>query len=391
MLCGTEIAADTTSDASFEMGYSSAFTAYVLRGSDDALQRALELGKKALAQRLGLSELLAVHNRRLASLIEAALGPAELHRRFARAQEFLTQVSTPFELAHHRWHEMAGRLGVANEELKTLVVKRTKAHGEAIERLEQAQQLALAARAELDHVTRLMTRGEMAAAIAHEINQPLTGIIAQANAAVRWLAGTPPDLDKTRKALERIIGTGHRASEVIGSIRAMFKREDNKKLPFDVNEAIKKTITLAQAELHEERVTVQFNLAHRLPPVLGDWVQMQQVIFNLLMNAIDAMRSVIHRPRVLMITSSLQGDNVSITVADSGIGIDSKIIDRVFDPFYTTKPRGMGIGLSICRSIIETHAGRIWASPSPNGGSVFHIVIPKAHDELAISRGARSA
>jgi C4-dicarboxylate-specific signal transduction histidine kinase len=184
---------------------------------------------------------------------------------------------------------MADRLGAANEELKSLVVKRAEAHGDAMARLGQAQQVAVAARAELDHVTHLSARGEMAAAIAHEINQPLTGIVAQANAAARWLAGSPPDLVKVRNALERIIGAGHHASEVIGGIRAMFKRDDNKRALFDVNEIIEETITLAQAELEDQCVAVQVDLANDLPHVHGDRVQMQQVIVNLIINAIDAM------------------------------------------------------------------------------------------------------
>jgi C4-dicarboxylate-specific signal transduction histidine kinase len=378
--CGREVPAATAiEEPSFEIRYRSALTVYVRGELDDALTDALEIGRNALAKGHGLLRLLTLHHALLASLVEQSAGGTDLQVRLARAKDFFVQVSAPFESAHHQWHELADRLQSANEELETQVEERTKAHREAVERLEQAQQAASAARAELDHATRLMARGEMAAAIAHEINQPLTAIIAQANAAIRWLARNPPDVSKSKDALEKIVAAGHRASDVVGSIRAMFKRDDNKRIPIDTNDIIRETVTLAQSDLRAQRVEVQINLAHDLPRVLGDRIQIQQVVFNLVMNAVDAMRSVTGRPRMLKITSAVQDDgNVTIAVEDSGGGIDPSNVDRIFGPFYTTKPQGMGMGLSICRSIVEAHDGRIWVSSHRDFGSSFHIALPKS-------------
>jgi PAS domain S-box-containing protein len=232
---------------------------------------------------------------------------------------------------------------------------------------------------DLARVSRLTTMGEMTASIAHEVNQPLAAIVANGNAGLRWLASKTPDLDEVHASLKRIISDGHRASEVIGSIRAMFKKEDHGKTRLDINELVHEILALVQGELQINRISVQTDLAPDLPEVLGDRIQLQQVILNLIMNAIEAMISVEGRARALRVSSEQRGpDGVLMSVADSGTGIDSKTIDRIFEPLYTTKPDGMGMGLSICRSIIQAHRGQLSASAGHPHGSVFQVVLPTA-------------
>jgi signal transduction histidine kinase len=236
-----------------------------------------------------------------------------------------------------------------------------------------------ATRAELERVTSLMTKGEMAAAIAHEVKQPLTAIVANAKAGLRWLGNQPSNPEEVASALNRIAGESQRASDVIDGIRAIFKQESHQKTRLDVNEVIREVVALLQAEIRNGQVLVQSDLAQGLAKVLASRVQLQQLIFNLLKNAIDAMRPVTDRVRELRIASAMhQTDAVLISVEDSGIGIDTKNIDRIFDPFFTTKLRGMGMGLSICRSIVEAHNGRLFALPRPLNGSIFRVILPIA-------------
>jgi PAS domain S-box-containing protein len=233
------------------------------------------------------------------------------------------------------------------------------------------------ARVELARVMQVMAMGEMAASIAHEISQPLVAIVASGNAAVRWLASAPPDLDKARAALKRIVDNGHHASEVINGIRLMFKKDGQQKLPQDVNKLIREVLTVLRREIEHQRVSVRTELFDGLPQVMANQVQLRQVIVNLITNAVDAMSTVADRARVLRVKTESHELNYSlITVEDSGIGIDPKNIDRIFDAFYTTKPHGMGMGLSICRSIIESHGGRLSASLAHPYGSVFHVFLP---------------
>jgi C4-dicarboxylate-specific signal transduction histidine kinase len=351
---------ESTEAALFETRYGNALTVYVQQEMEDALMDAFELGRKALAEGQGLLDLVAIHHTLLASLIEQSSNGADIQRRVARAREFLTQATAPFEMAHRGWHEMVDRLQAANAELERRVETRTKAHRDAMESLYQAQRFASETRAELEHVTNLMARGEMAAAIAHEINQPLAAIATDANAAMNWLALAPPNIEETRSAVQGIIDARKRAGEVIGRIRSMFKQADVQMMLLDANEIIREMVKLARGELIDQQVSVHTELANELPHVLGDRIQLQQVIFNLVTNAIDAMRSSKDRPRVLRIASAMhESESVEVVVEDSGTGIDSKIIDRIFDPFYTTKSHGMGMGLSICRSIC---GGAPWPS-----------------------------
>ena len=235
------------------------------------------------------------------------------------------------------------------------------------------------AQAELARVARLSTMGELAGSIAHEINQPLAAVVANANAAVRWLARDPPNLDETVDALKAIIKEGNRASEVIGRIRAMFRQRKPEYVGLDINDAIREVLTLAVGSLQGRSVAVQTVLPASLPHVLGDRVQLQQVIMNLIMNGADAMSAVIDRPRILRIGSKVDdAGSILITISDSGTGIDQAIHNRIFDPLFTTKPTGMGMGLSICRTIVEAHGGRLWASPRAAHGTDFQFTVPSA-------------
>jgi signal transduction histidine kinase len=225
--------------------------------------------------------------------------------------------------------------------------------------------------------TLLATMGQMAASIAHELNQPLAAIVTNGNAGLRWLARSTPDLDEARAALKRVVGDGHRASQVIGTIRSIFKKDGQKKAPLNVNELLREVLGLVKDQLQDQQILLETELAAKSSEVLGDRTQLQQVILNLITNAMDAMESITDRRRVLRVRSdSNKTDAVVISVEDTGTGIDPKSTDRVFDSFYTTKPHGMGIGLAICRSIIEAHGGRINAAPGALHGSVFQVILP---------------
>ena len=229
--------------------------------------------------------------------------------------------------------------------------------------------------AELTYMNCRATAGELSASIAHEVNQPLTGIAARASAALRWLRAETPDLEKARAALESIVAASHRASDIITGVRGMFRKDTGEKLPIDVNTIILTVLEIVRIELQEDRVEVQMQLDNRLPTLQGDRVQLQQVVLNLVMNANEAMQSV--EPRVLKIrTDQVKPDMAHIAIEDSGTGIDPSHVGQIFKPLFTTKGSGMGMGLSICHSIIESHGGRIWASPAVNRGSIFQFELP---------------
>jgi PAS domain S-box-containing protein len=233
------------------------------------------------------------------------------------------------------------------------------------------------AQAELSRVARVTTLGELTASIAHEVNQPLASIVAYGHAALRFLANSTPNLDETRVALESIVSEGHHASDVIESIRAMFKNVDQEKAPIDVAKLLRDMLGLMRGELLANGVSVQTTLDDNLPDVRGNRVQLQQVIVNLIRNAIEAMNAVTNGARILRIRSAIhEPGSVLVSVEDSGTGIDPKDTDRIFDSFFTTKPQGTGMGLSICRSIIEGHQGRLWASSGIDHGAVFNLLLP---------------
>jgi len=232
------------------------------------------------------------------------------------------------------------------------------------------------ARAQLTYVARVTTLGVLTASIAHELNQPLSGIITNANTCLRMLATDPPDVGGARETALRTIRDGDRASEVIARLRALFTKKESTTEPLDLNEATREVIALSSADLQRQRVILRQELTDNLPPVNGDRVQLQQVVLNLLLNAADAM-SDIDRPRELVVSTTRdEGDRVRVTVRDVGVGLDRDNTDKVFDPFYTTKSGGMGIGLSVSRSIVERHRGRLWVERNDGPGATFAFSIP---------------
>jgi PAS domain S-box-containing protein len=245
--------------------------------------------------------------------------------------------------------------------------------------LKNAEEQLRASRRELSAVNRRTTMGEMTASIAHEINQPLASITTRASTGLQWLSNEEPDLDKVRKILRAIVEDGHRASDVIASIRSMFGKGDAEKSTVSVNAILGDVLALVYEEFERHQISVKNEMRDQLPRVKAERVLLQQVFLNLFNNAIDAMSSVTDRSRVLTIRSMPgESDNVLVTLEDSGVGIDASHIDRIFDAFFTTKSEGMGMGLSICRSIIESHGGQLSAKSGDPHGSVFEIVLPAA-------------
>ncbi len=235
------------------------------------------------------------------------------------------------------------------------------------------------AQADLTRVTRLTTMGELAASIAHEINQPLTGLVNSGQACLHWLAHDRPKLDEARRAVERIIRDGHRAGDIIRSLRMLASNSGPEMTRLDINDAIREVLVLMGSELNQHNVSLETALSDNLDPIMGERVQLQQVIMNLVMNGLEAMSAVTRQSRVLCVRSQIDRAGVLvIAVEDSGPGLPTESIDRLFDPFFTTKPDGMGIGLSICRSIIDAHGGRLWASPQSPRGAVFQFTVPTA-------------
>jgi C4-dicarboxylate-specific signal transduction histidine kinase len=221
-----------------------------------------------------------------------------------------------------------------------------------------------------------MMLGELTASIAHEINQPLAGVVTNGQAALRWLGQDPPRVEEVHSALERIVRDGNRASEVIARIRTTAKKADPQKHSIEINDVIDEGVSLVQSEVENRGVSLRMEFASALPRVLGDRVQLQQVIINLLMNGVEATSHITGRPREIVIRSLQEADELLVQVRDSGSGIDAANLERLFTPFYTTKPSGMGMGLSISRSIITAHGGRLWASPNEDHGATFQFTLP---------------
>ena len=242
----------------------------------------------------------------------------------------------------------------------------------------RAEEALHEAQANLARVTRVMTMGELTASIAHEINQPLAAVMTNANACLRWLAGPMPNLDEAREAVTRINRDGKRASDVIDRIRALVKKSTTEKARVDLNEAIQEVVGLVQSEIQKNGVTLRMELATDLPQILGNRVQLQQVILNLVMNGIEAMSEITDRSRDLLIRSGkYESDKLLVAVQDSGVGIDWQNLEKLFDAFYTTKSQGMGMGLAISRSIVENHGGRLWAVPNEGPGAIFQFTLIK--------------
>jgi len=296
-------------------------------------------------------------------------------------------------------HDYAIRLRMPDGRVKYL---RTKSYGirdrdgrlEHVGAIQDATEHRLSEEAlakvssELAHVTRVSSLGVLTASIAHEINQPLSGIVTNASTCLRMLAADPPNVDGARETARRTIRDGNRASDVITRLRALCSKKETTIESLDLNEAIREVIALSLSELQRNRVILRTELADDLPLITGDRVQLQQVVLNLLRNASDAMSAVDDRPRHMVITTEREeGDRVRLTVQDGGVGLDPQAMDRLFEAFYTTKNDGMGMGLSVSRSIIERHHGRLWAAPNDGPGATFSFSIPCGP---ASATGARS-
>lgn len=230
--------------------------------------------------------------------------------------------------------------------------------------------------AELARASRAITLGQLMATIAHEVNQPLAALVANAGAGLRWLRGTPPRIDNARQALMRIVRDGNRASDVIARIRTLVGKDTVERKPLNLNLIVQEVIVLVRTELRRNDITVRTDLNEKLPSMQGDRIQMQQVLLNLIVNAIESMGSIRRRPRVLAIRTAADSGGVIVSIKDRGIGVGEPALERVFEPFYTTKPHGMGIGLAISRSIIEAHGGRIWAVRNNDSGTTFRFRLP---------------
>jgi PAS domain S-box-containing protein len=243
-----------------------------------------------------------------------------------------------------------------------------------------------AAQSELGRVARLTTVGAMAATIAHEINQPLAAIVANGNAGLRWLDRQGPNLKEARSAFERVVKDGHRAAQIVTSIRAMFKKDTGAKSPVAMNELVCDVVSTSLGELKSRQVSLSLQLLDNLPPVQADPVQLQQVLLNLLTNAIDSMASVADRPHTLTVRSENLENCILISVQDSGTGIPPEHAERLFDAFFTTKSNGIGLGLSICRSIVESHGGRVSVFPAHPHGSIFQVILPVGEPDEVVAK-----
>jgi C4-dicarboxylate-specific signal transduction histidine kinase len=241
----------------------------------------------------------------------------------------------------------------------------------------RAEEARLDAQNQLAHVHRVTAMGQLAASIAHEVNQPIAATVTNAQAALRWLDRRPADLEEVRQALARIAKDGHRAAEVIDEIRALIKKAPPRKDRLEINGAIHEVIALTRGEAVKNGVSVQTELIDGLPLIEGDRVQLQQVILNLIINAFEAMSGIGAGVRELLVsTRNAEPDGVLVAVRDSGPGLAPATLERLFESFYTTKPGGLGLGLSICRSIIEAHGGRLWACANVPCGAIFQFTVP---------------
>ncbi len=322
-------------------------------------------------------ELIGMHPRDF----DAALDEASIARLAERAQAGET---ITFETRHRRKDgtvfpvEIRTSMFQQGGELFYLALARDISERKLGEEIVRAKDNDLQiARTELAHVSRLTTLGELTASIAHEVNQPLGAMVANAAACTRWLAADPPEIAKARRALESIAADGRRASEIIGRIRALVKRQAPRKDLVDVKLKIAQVIEFAADEIRRNGIVLRTELAEGLPRVEGDRVQLQQVLLNLILNAIDAMSPIRDRARELTIVSRRDGpDAVLVEVRDTGTGLDPERAAQVFEPFYTTKSHGLGIGLSISRSIVEAHGGRLWVNPNEPHGAIFRFSLP---------------
>jgi C4-dicarboxylate-specific signal transduction histidine kinase len=280
-----------------------------------------------------------------------------------RTQELLRQARDELDA---KVQERTAELKRANEQLQLEIAER-----------EAAQEGLIRAQAEIARIARITTMGELAASIAHELNQPLGSIVTSSDACLRWLAAKPPNLDEVRQAVEAIIRDGTRASSVLVRTRGLLRRGERLRERLDINDVAREVIALLDDELRRNGVSLQTEMPRNLRPVVVDRVLLQQVILNLIMNAVEAMRTVSDRARVLRVRTEQQSlARIVVVVQDSGVGLDPEHLNRLFEPFYTTKAQGIGMGLTISRSIIEAHGGRLWAVANDGPGSTFCFTLP---------------
>jgi len=280
-----------------------------------------------------------------------------------RAQESLRQARDELDA---KVQERTAELKKANEQLQSEIAER-----------EAAQEGLIRAQAEIARIARITTMGELAASIAHELNQPLGSIVMSGDACLRWLTAKPPNLDEVRQAVEAIIRDGTRASSVLVRIRGLLRRGERLRERSNINEIIREVIALSEGELRQSGASLRTEMPGNLPPVVVDRVLLQQVILNLMMNAVEAMRAVSDRARLLRIRTEEQpAGSIVVRVQDSGAGLDPQHSSRLFEAFYTTKVKGIGMGLTISRSIIEAHGGRLWAVANHGPGSTFCFTLP---------------
>jgi signal transduction histidine kinase len=293
-----------------------------------------------------------------------------LARRIVRPLEQLEEFATTVRMTRN--YNLRLNLNSGGE-----IAQLAGAFNDMLAELAEGRDREVADHRERARVERLTAIGAMTASIAHEIRQPLSAIVSYTNAGRRWLAATPPNLDKARAVLDQIANAGRRADEVINAIRAIFQKGSNKQIPVDVNQLIIEALELARPTVQTNRTSVVTELRDGLPRLSADRIQLQQVLLNLITNGIEAMETVTDRERVLKVTTNLDGSsNVLIDVEDSGTGIDPAQIDRIFSAFFTTKSHGTGLGLAICRSIVEAHGGKLTAKPGEQYGSVFQVILP---------------
>ena len=270
----------------------------------------------------------------------------------------------------------SGEIRQPDQELLNMLATIGSQIGQFIER-KRAEEALREVQTELAHANRVAALGQLTASMAHEVNQPLTGVLSSGRAALRWLANEPPNLEASRRAIERVIRDAARAGDVISGLRALVKKAPPRTESFDMNEAIREVIVVTRSEAARNGISVETQLADGLPLVEGDRVQLQQVIVNLVINAIEAMSDIREGARELLIsTGKSKSGGVLVAVRDSGPGLAPATLERLFEAFYTTKPGGLGLGLSICRSIIDAHGGRLWASANEPRGAVFQFTLP---------------
>lgn len=265
--------------------------------------------------------------------------------------------------------------GIINTVISILAIIATTA---LVLKIELAERAVYDARAQLAHVARVTALGELTASIAHEVNQPIAATVINGNASLRWLSADPPNLDEAKTAIERIVIDANRASDVIGRVQQLAKRTPGQRVLCDINAVVHEIIRLTGSELRNSHIAMEADLRADLEPILADPVQLQQVMLNLVLNAIEAMQDRPEAGRSLLISTTGDAEGVVVAVRDSGAGFGRAEPDQLFEAFYTTKSEGMGLGLTVARSIIEAHGGRIWAEPNKLHGTTFRFNLPHA-------------